>query len=75
MMSHNSEIPIVVVQTKKDEFWDLQYGKARRTYVNSADMEAHADGELRKRMILIEEDLSDIKDGRCDSVVAVSKGL
>ncbi len=38
-------------------------------------MEAFADEELRKRMILIEEELSDIKDGRCDSVVAVSKGL
>jgi len=28
IVSQNSEIPIVVVQTKKDEFWDLQFGKA-----------------------------------------------
>ena len=74
IVSRNSEIPIVVVQTKKDEFWDLQYGKARRNCINSTDMEAYADEELRKRMILIEEELSDIKDGRCDSVVAISKG-
>lgn len=74
IMSRNSEIPIVIVQTKKDEFWDLQYGRARRIYVDSADMEAYADEELRKRIILIEEELSDIKHGRCDSVVAVSKG-
>ena len=74
IVSRNSEIPIVVVQTKKDEFWDLQYGRARRSFVSPADMEAYADEELRKRMILIEEELSDIKDGRCDSVVAVSKG-
>ena len=74
IVSHNSEIPIVVVQTKKDEFWDLQYGKARRMFVNTTEMEAYADEELRKRMILIEEELSDIEDGRCDAVVAVSKG-
>ena len=73
-VSQNSEIPIVVVQTKKDEFWDLQYGKARRTFVTPAEIEAYADEELRKRMILIEEELSDIKNGRCDAVVAVSKG-
>lgn len=74
LVSQNSEIPIVVVQTKKDEFWDLQYGKARRMFVNSAEMEAYADEELRKRMVLIEGELSEIKDGRCDFVVAVSKG-
>lgn len=38
------------------------------------ELEAHADEELRKRTILIEEELSDIRDGRCDAVVAVSKG-
>ena len=74
VVSRYSEIPILAVQTKKDEFWDLQYGKARKIYVNSAEMEKHADDELRERMILIEQELSDIKDGRCDSVVAVSKG-
>lgn len=74
IISQNSEIPIVVVQTKKDEFWDLQFGKARKKFADSAQMEEYADEELRKRMILIEEELSDIKDGRCDSVVAVSKG-
>ena len=73
-ISQNSEIPIVVVQTKKDEFWDLQFGRARKHFDILADMEAYANEELRKRMILIEEELSDIKDGRCDSVVAVSKG-
>ena len=74
IVSQNSEIPIVVVQTKKDEFWDLQYGKARNMFITSAEKEAYADEELRKRMVLIEEELADIKDGRCDSIVAVSKG-
>ena len=74
VVSRNSEIPIVAVQTNKDEFWDLQYGKARKFCVNEAEREKHADEELRERMILIEQELSDIKDGRCDSVVAVSKG-
>ena len=74
IVSRNSEIPIVVVQTKKDEFWDLQYGKARKCSLNSAEMEKYADKELRERMFLIEQELFDIKDGRCDSVVAVSKG-
>lgn len=75
IVSQNSEIPIVVVQTKKDEYWDLHYGKARKKFVNPAEMEAYADEELRKRMILIEQELSDIRDARCDSVVAVSKGV
>lgn len=73
IVSQNSDIPIVVVQTKKDEYWDLHYGKARKKFVNPAEMEAYADEELRKRMILIEQELSDIRDGRCDSFVAVSK--
>lgn len=64
----------MVVLTKKDEFWDLQFGRARKTFDNLADMEKYADEELRTRMALIEEELSDIKDGRCDSLVAVSKG-
>lgn len=73
-LSQNSEIPIVVVGTKKDEFWDMQYGRARREVANSADRDAFADEQLRQRMSLIEEELSDIKYGRYDTAVAVSKG-
>ena len=64
----------MVVLTKKDEFWDLQFGRNRKKFPEFADLEAYADEELRKRTVLIEEELSDIKDGRYDSVVAVSKG-
>ncbi|KAL8691021.1 MAG: hypothetical protein Q9224_004268 [Gallowayella concinna] len=73
-LSQHSEIPIVIVQTKKDEFWDLQYGKARRQSLPSiAALDAFADEELRKRLISIEEDLSSIKNARYDDIVPVSK--
>ena len=73
-LSQNSEIPVVVVGTKKDEFWDMQYGKARKKFADQADMERHADDELRDRMKLMKEEVSNIQDGRCDVMVAVSKG-
>lgn len=59
---------------KKDEFWDIQYGKARRLVPNAADRDAYADEQLRLRMGLLEEELSEIKNGRYDIAVAVSKG-
>ena len=64
----------MVIGTKKDEFWDMQYGKSRKLFNNEAELEAHADKELRDRMSLIELELSAIDDGRCDAIVAVSKG-
>ncbi|KAL8723618.1 MAG: hypothetical protein Q9181_007246 [Wetmoreana brouardii] len=73
IISQNAEIPVVVVLTKKDEYWDLQFGKARKKFQNQDGQEAYADEELRKRLIAIEEILSDIKDARYDAVVAVSK--
>ncbi|KAI4128984.1 MAG: hypothetical protein LQ341_006616, partial [Variospora aurantia] len=75
ILSQNSEIPIVAVQTKKDEFWDLQFAKAWKKCRMHDEAEAYANEQLQKRMIQIEEDLSDIKDSRCDAVVSVSKGL
>ncbi|KAL8790123.1 MAG: hypothetical protein Q9213_000825 [Squamulea squamosa] len=72
-ISQRADIPIVVVQTKKDELWDLQYGKARREELPNP--EHLADQELRKRMLSMEEDLLSIKDARYDAVVAVSRGL
>ena len=59
---------------KKDEFWDIQYCKARREVANVADRDAYPDKQLHQRMSLIEEELSDIKNGRYDTIVAVSKG-
>lgn len=74
-VSQNPDIPIVIVLTKKDEFWNQQYGsKAREGSTDVADLEAYADEKLRERITLIETELLDIKDGRCDSIVAVSKG-
>ncbi|KAL8960476.1 MAG: hypothetical protein Q9193_002825 [Seirophora villosa] len=66
VLTQHSEIPIVVVQTKKDEFWDLQFGKAWRRFRVQAEAEAYANEELQKRVIQIERDLSDIKDSRYD---------
>ncbi|KAL8991459.1 MAG: hypothetical protein Q9177_000131 [Variospora cf. flavescens] len=73
ILSQNLEIPIVAVQTKKDEFWDLQFAKAWKKCRMDDEAEAYANEQLQKRMIQIEEDLSDIKDSRCDAVVSVSK--
>lgn len=73
-LSENPEIPIVVIGMKKDEFWDMQYGKACKAVANLADRDAYADEQLRLRMGLIEEEFSEIKNGRYDIAVAVSKG-
>lgn len=63
-----------MVLTKKDEFWYQHYGKAQELFANLAQKKGYAGKELRKRVFLIEKELLDIKDGRCDSVVALSKG-
>ena len=74
-LSQNArETPIVVIGTKKDEFLDMQYGKARRQFPNEADREAFAEKELRDRIALMEAELLEIEGSKCDIFVSVSKG-
>ncbi|KAL9594238.1 MAG: hypothetical protein Q9219_007140 [cf. Caloplaca sp. 3 TL-2023] len=72
-VSQNSEIPVIVVQTKKDEYWDLQFGKARKDFASSSALEEHANNELQRRLNLMEEEISEIQNGRYDAMVAVSQ--
>ena len=64
----------MIIGTKKDEFLDMQYGKARRQFPDEADREAYAEKQLRERLALIEEELLEIEGGKCDTMVSVSKG-
>ena len=73
-LAENSEIPIVIVGTKKDEFLDMHFGKARRQIKDLKKLEVYCEEELRQRMLLIEKELQEIKDARFDAMVAVSKG-
>ncbi|KAL8950955.1 MAG: hypothetical protein Q9222_003045 [Ikaeria aurantiellina] len=72
-VSQQSKVPVILVLTKKDEFWNLQFGKARKFVTTTAEMEAFADEELRKRILSIEEDFFNIPHARYDDVVAVSR--
>ena len=64
----------MIIGTKKDEFLDMQYGKARKLFKNEDDREAHAESQLRDRLALIEQELLEIEGGKCDTMVSVSKG-
>ena len=64
----------MVVGTKKDIFWAMQYRKAGEKFSDPTDMESYADNGLRDRTRLIKEEILNIQDGRCAAVVAVSKG-
>lgn len=64
----------MVVGTKKDIYWNTKFGESRKKFALLADLEAHADKEVDNRMREIEEEIDSITNGRCDAVVAVSKG-
>ena len=68
------EIPIMIIATKKDEYHDLQYMKAKRDPAIFEDPELYADKELQNRVALIKKELLDIENGRCDDIVPVSYG-
>lgn len=75
-LARNSAIPIVVVGgTKKDVYWNTKFGESRKQFALLADLQAHADAELDNRMREIEDEVDSITDGRCDAIVAVSKGM
>lgn len=65
----------MVVGTKKDVYWNTKLVESRKKFALLADLEAHADAELDKRMREIEDEVDSITDGRYDAIVAVSKGM
>lgn len=71
----------MLVGTKKDEFMAIQSADARREHVGTAmtvaeynaALDIYAEGKLRERMDLIQEELLEIPGGRFDAAVAVDR--
>ena len=71
----NTAVPIVVVGTKKNVYWNTKFGESYTKYSSMEDLKVHVDTELEKRMWEIQQEVDSIKDGRYDAVISVSKGM
>ena len=75
-----SEVPIVVVATKKDDFLDIEFGayrKALKKEGKKVDVEAgeqYAEEKLRERIETIRSEMESVPGGRLDACLAVSQG-
>lgn len=74
----SSEIPLIVIATKKDELFATKWQEARGKYKNAPDLMAtcdkYADDEVMLRLSVIEDEMEQVRHGRLDACVAVSKG-
>lgn len=75
-----SEVPIVVVATKKDDLEDMEFSKRRKEQkrlkqpFDEEDCEQHAQEQLNARLEQIREEMMSVEGGRLDALVAVSQG-
>ena len=79
-----TDIPIIVVATKQDEFRNNQTGAAVELFQDefpgdSAGLlersKEYAADEVKNRMLLIEKEMQEVEGGRFDACVGVAKGL
>ena len=76
-----SDVPIVVVATKKDVFLDIEFGKFRKQLKSEGkrfDEEAceqHSEEKLRERIETIKGEMESVPGGRLDACLAVSQGM
>ncbi|KAK4546616.1 hypothetical protein LTR36_001833 [Oleoguttula mirabilis] len=74
-----SEVPIVVVATKKDDFLDIEFGTCRKALKKEGkrfDEEAceqYAEEKLRERVETIRSEMESVQGGRLDACLAVSQ--
>lgn len=78
------DVPIIVIATKQDQFYSIKSTEARakitrqgkdlETYVAESD-KANEEGmdACSEQLRLIQKELLEIKGGRCDAAVSVSK--
>ena len=75
-MTNNSVIPIIVVGTKKDKYWNEKFGESRANFGrdNWQELEDHCDRELVERLDNIKNEVWEVEGGRFDAFIPVSKG-
>ena len=75
-----SEVPIVVVATKKDDFLDIEFGAYRKALKKKGELfdeeacERHAEEKLQERIEMIRTEMETVEGGRLDACLAVSHG-
>lgn len=80
--TYATDIPVIVVVTKSDEFLGSEFQKARTLYSPSTNdaaelmrlCDAYAADQLKNRIILIESEMKEVEGGRFDACVDVCKG-
>lgn len=76
-----SDVPIVVVATKKDDYLDIEFGTYRKALKKEGkrfDEEAceqYAEERLRERIELVKSEMESVPGGRLDACLAVSQGM
>ena len=75
-MSNASVIPIIVVGTRKDKYWNEKYGESRANFGRDSwqELEDHCDRELVERLDHMKDEVWEVEGGRFDAFVPVSKG-
>ena len=75
-MAHNSTIPIIVVGTKKDKYWNEKFGESRTNFGPGhwQELEEHCDRKLAERLDNMKDEVCEVEGGRYDAFVPVSKG-
>ncbi|KAF2765736.1 hypothetical protein EJ03DRAFT_354618 [Teratosphaeria nubilosa] len=74
-----SDVPIIVVATKKDDFVDLQFSARRKAMKKAGEKfdeeacEQFAEEQLQQRLELLRQEMLSVPDGRLDACVAVSQ--
>lgn len=77
---HASDVPIVVVATKKDDYLDIEFSAKRKELKKNKQpydenvCEEYAEGKLRSRLDEIRAEMESLAGGRLNAVVAVSHG-
>lgn len=75
-----SEVPIVIVATKKDDLLDIEFSKRRKELkrlkepFDEEDCEGYAEEKLNTRLEQIREEMMSVEGGRLDALIAVSQG-
>jgi GTPase SAR1 family protein len=76
-----SDVPIVVVATKKDDLLDIEFGTYRKMLKKEGkrfDEEAcekYAEERLKERVDTIRTEMETVEGGRLDACLAVSQGI
>lgn len=80
MSKYASDVPIIVVATKKDDLYEIEFGARRKARkkeglkFDEEDCEQYAEQKVQERIETIQNEMQSVPDGRLDACVAVSHG-